>query len=123
MSILQGPGPDERDQEMERLLRSQYLPPDSESYWSGLEARIMRHVVADGRREWWTWVSGWARVGAAAAAAAILISAIVTWQHRTTQQRIAVRELFDDSDVPVFTQRTTPVTQEREQTLRYLLSR
>ncbi|MCC6316342.1 MAG: hypothetical protein IT361_01530 [Gemmatimonadaceae bacterium] len=123
MKIIQGSAHEWSDEELQRTLQSHLAPPTDTDYWSSLEERIMGRVRQEAAREWWSHFPGWVRLGVAAAAAAILVAGVASWQTRVAQERMAYRELFDAStDVPVLSERDVPVHREREQTLRYLLT-
>lgn len=123
MNIVRGNGQDWSDDDVQRALRAHLAPPSEASYWAQLEQRIVARVRTEGAREWWSWFPGWVRYGVVAAAAALLVAAITSWQVRTTQERVAYRELFDaSSEVPVLSERVAPAHREREQTLQYLLT-
>jgi hypothetical protein len=65
--------------------RELYAAPASDAYWAGLHSQVMARVaenagsgrvpsgvVAIGGREWWQVVTGWSRIGLAAAAAVLI---------------------------------------------------
>lgn len=123
MRITPGSTPDWSD-DVSHALRSRYSAPNDSSYWSHLEQRIMDRVRAEAAREWWSHFPGWVRVGLAAAAAALIVASVATWQVRAAQDRVAYRELLDpSSEVPILSERDPSPRSSREQTLRYLLSR
>ncbi len=68
-------GPNGRENEMTRALRALYAPPEEESYWLHLEARIMARIDANAD-EWWSPFGGWVRSGMLAAAGTMLAIAI-----------------------------------------------
>jgi anti-sigma-K factor RskA len=118
------PSPDADDAMVQQALAAHYAPPGDSSYWSRLESRIMSGVRADAAREWWSYFPGWVRYGVVAAAAAALIAAIASWQARATQDHMAYREILDaDSEVLLLSERMAPADRDRNQTLRYLLTR
>lgn len=124
MNIIHGNSRDGSDPELQQALASHYAVARDDAYWTNLEQRIMDRVRRESAREWWSWFPGWVRYGLAAAAGAAILSGVVSWQTRVTQERIAYRELFDaPTEVPVLSERTTPVDRDREHTLRYLLTR
>ena len=123
MKIIPGNNHEWSDDELQRTLQSRYAAPHDESYWAAFERTVMERVRAETAREWWSYFPGWVRVGLAAAAAAIVVASVASWQARAAQDRMAYRELFDAStEVPVVSERLVPPHQEREQTLRYLLT-
>ena len=118
-----GPSPDADDPIVQRALSSHYAAPADPTYWDRLEARIMAGVRGDTVREWWSYFPGWVRYGVAAAAAAVLVALVASWQAQAAQERMAARELFDSpTEVPLLTERVAPADRDRSQTLRYLLT-
>jgi hypothetical protein len=111
------------DMLIRRVLVSRYAPPADVSYWEQLEARIMARVVGDADRDWSTWLSGWVRYGLAAAAAALIVASVASWQTRAAQERVAVRELLDTpTEIPLLSEVVSPANRDRNKTLRYLLT-
>lgn len=64
-------GPEGREDDLTRALRSLYAPPGGESYWSSLEQRIMARIAAEAQ-DWASPFAGWVREGLLIAAAALL---------------------------------------------------
>jgi len=124
MKIVRGDHRDQHDDELDAALRAMYGAPIDDSYWASLERRIMHAVSAEGPREWWSYFPGWVRLGLTAAAAAIAIAALASWQTRDTQQRMAAEGLFGTpSEVPLLTESSRGERNaEREATLRYLIT-
>lgn len=123
MKLIHGDAHDWSDDEVQRALRARYAAPRDESFWADLEQRTMRRINAEAVREWWSYFPGWVRYGVAAAAAAILVAGVASWQTSLAQERIAYRELIDDpTEVPILSETVAPQKTDREQTLRYLLT-
>jgi hypothetical protein len=123
MKLIHGDGHDWTDDEVQRALQAHYAAPREDSFWADLEERTMRRIRAEGVREWWSYFPGWVRYGVAAAAAAILVAAIASWQAGIARDRLAYRELLDaPSEVPILSETRSAQKHEREQTLRYLLT-
>jgi hypothetical protein len=63
------------------LVREAYLPTspaESESYWAGLEQRIMARVRAEGVEPgWWSVLAPWAQAGLIAATAIFALTSII----------------------------------------------
>lgn len=115
--------PEADDLFVRRTLVSHYQPPTDPSYWEQLESRVMARVRGDGSRDWSAWLSGWARYGLAAAAAAVIVIGVASWQTRAAQERLAVRELLDTPDeIPLLSEVVAPADRDRNKTLRYLLT-
>lgn len=124
MSFSQDPRlPEADDMYVRRTLVSRYSAPSDPSYWEELEARVMARVRGESGRDWSAWLSGWARYGLAAAAAAIIVIGVASWQTRAAQERLAVRELLDTpAEIPLLSEVVAPVDRDRNKTLRYLLT-
>lgn len=115
--------PEGDDLLIRRTLVARYAGPTDPTYWEQLEARVMARVRGEGGRDWSAWLSGWARYGLAAAAAAIIVVAVASWQTRVAQERIAVRELLDTpAEIPLLSEVVAPPDRDRNKTLRYLLT-
>jgi hypothetical protein len=125
-----GPG-DHRsvsDDDVREALRAHYAPPREESYWNALERTVMARIQSDTAvaREWWSHFGAWARVGVAAAAAALLVASAAAWRTRVERERMAYRELLDTpSTLPILSETlgSDSTTTARNATLRYLLMR
>jgi hypothetical protein len=124
MNIVRDDDRDPRDEEVQASLRAAFAAPVEESYWAGLERRIMARIQREAAREWWSYFPGWVRVGLAAAAIALFIAGVAAWRTREVQETIAYRELLTPSELPVLTETfraDRPNAKTREATLRYLL--
>ena len=65
------------DAELTNALKALYAAPVEESYWDGLEARIIARVAErDDSPVWWSELAHMARPGLAAAAALILAASL-----------------------------------------------
>ena len=74
MSIEHRIGPDGRDDDVTRELRSLYAAPTEDAYWQALQARILAAVSGAAPiavEAWWAPLSRWSRTGAVAAALAL----------------------------------------------------
>ena len=115
--------PEADDLYVRRTLVSHYHAPTDPSYWEQLESRVMARVRGDASRDWSAWLSGWARYGLAAAAAAVIVIGVASWQTRAAQERLAVRELLDTpAEIPLLSEVVAPADRDRNKTLRYLLT-
>jgi hypothetical protein len=117
--------PDWADDQAMHAMRELHAPPGGESYWETLHARIMAHLAAAPPVEWWSFFSGWVRVGLAAAAVVGMIAGTAFVRSREIQARLAYEAAMDAASVvPVagpWAQRGTAAT-SREATLRYVMS-
>jgi hypothetical protein len=94
-------GPLGRDDELTRTLRDLYAAPADAGYWHGLHARILARLSGEGLGDtWWAPLARWARVGAAAAAAAIVVSALTLWREREARARYAVETVLLQANPP-----------------------
>jgi hypothetical protein len=125
-------GPGDRhsvsDDEVREALRAHYAAPRDESYWNALERSIMARIQSDAAiaREWWSHFGAWARVGVAAAAAALFIASAAAWRTRVERERMAYRELLETpSSLPILSETlgSDSTATARNATLRYLLMR
>jgi hypothetical protein len=76
------------------LVREAYSPPVDaahlDSYWSGLEQRIMAGVAASaGESRWWTVLAPWARTGLIAAGAIFALAGIINQQLGESESQLA----------------------------------
>ena len=125
MKLIPGDAHEWSDAEVRQVLRAHYTAPSGDSYWSSLERRIMERVGSDGVREWWTYFPEWVRFGLAAAAAVVLVAGVVSWQTSARETNMAYEEIIGTPiELPVLTETINAVPRtQRQQTLRYLLSR
>ena len=79
--------------------RTLYAAPADDAYWAGLQSQVMTRVsaaaghagiVSIGGREWWQVVTGWSRVGLAAAAAVLIALGALLMRSHTQEIRSAV---------------------------------
>jgi anti-sigma-K factor RskA len=114
-------GPQGRDDELTRELRSMHAPPDGEAFWDGLERRILARVTASEDDSWWRQVTRW-RSGLAVAGAAAIVMAGLVAQHSNRERSIAAyREIESSRVVPVQVASETEREASRDVTLRYVV--
>lgn len=93
---LSGGDDDGRDDRVTQLLRELVAAPADPAYWAALEARIMARVGGGSAQlEWGPLFAGWARIGVAAAAVALLAVGVVLVQTRATEARVAYEAVID----------------------------
>jgi hypothetical protein len=116
--------PDGRDDDVTRGLRAMYAAPLSESYWDGLESRIMRYVLAGEGGPWWTAFGGWTRAGAIAATLALIAAGIGTRDASDAERRAAYEAVVNDLPTTNTFERVTrtPGLTETEAMFRYVIS-
>lgn len=70
---------DALDESLTALIRDAYAPPGADSYWPGLEQRIMARVASsvEGDAPWWNVLAPWARPALVAAAAIFALAGVV----------------------------------------------
>jgi hypothetical protein len=113
----------ELDGDVLQAMRSLYSAP-AESYWQGLESRIMARVT-NTAGEWWSFFGGWTRMGLAAAGIAALAVGVAMARSRSAEARLAYEAVLDVPSalpVPAETVSLVPSTTTREATLRYVFS-
>lgn len=79
-------------------LRELYAAPAGESYWDGLEERVMTRVLGRSSAEWWQVINGWSRVAAMAAAVALIVATalLVTVERRASEFDLAAYDSVAD---------------------------
>ena len=124
MNIVHDDERDPRDDELYAALRVEYGLPAESSYWAFLERRIMARIGSEGAREWWSYFPNWSRAGLAAAALALAAAGVAAWQTRRAQEVMAWHELLDSpSEMPMIESAGRERAQQRDATLRYLITR
>lgn len=91
------------DAEMTALLRSVYAAPRDESYWQGLEQRVMARINESPVVAWWSVLSEWRTAGAIAATLALLLAGATVVRDvaaARTAREIAARAVIE-SGLPV----------------------
>jgi hypothetical protein len=112
-----------RAEEWHPVLRAAYAAPDDHGYWRFLERRIMARISSEAAREWWSYFPSWSRAGLAAAALALMVAGVATWQTSKAQERVAWQESPETpNEMPVIESAGNERANRREATLRYLMS-
>ena len=97
-----------RDDELTNELRAIYAAPKAESYWDGLEQRILARVEK-GKEEgsWWVVSERTYRVGLIAAALTLLVAGSVYLRSRAVEARMAYERVLEPpgTDQPTFARR------------------
>jgi hypothetical protein len=114
----------EPDNDLTRGLRSLYASPTEESYWRGLEAKILGRIANEGSSDvsqWWVFFGDWVKAGVVAAGIVAIMAGVALYEARTTDHTAAFEAAWEVApDVPVQTAAQTPAA--REATLRYVIS-
>jgi hypothetical protein len=84
------PDRDSLDDSLVALIRDAYAPPGGDSYWPGLEGRIMARVASpvDGDTPWWTVLAPWARPALIAAVGIFALAGIVNQQFVESESQL-----------------------------------
>jgi hypothetical protein len=97
-----------RDDELTEHLRALYAPPGGDSYWAGLEQRILARLAkgADEGR-WWALSERTYQIGLLAAGLTLIIAGSVYLRSRTVDARMAYETVIETPgvDTPVFARR------------------
>lgn len=129
---LKFPGNRERDRDsldesLASLVREAYLPPGGETYWAGLEQRIMARVASTDAAEapWWNVLAPWARPALVAAAAIFALATIVNERLATSDSQVAYDSVIESvtPDVLATSEELSSLTRGTDgATLSYFLS-
>ena len=116
--------PEGRDADVTRELRALYAAPEAQAYWDGLESRILRYILAADGGPWWTAFGGWTRVGAVAAAIALVAIGLGTQGAYEAERRAAYEAVVDVSTPATTLDRVTrtPGLTETEAMFRYVIA-
>jgi hypothetical protein len=113
------------DDEIARGLKELYAPPADETYWRGLEARILSRLT-DGASPaglgWWDVLDNWMRPALVAAAITLLAVGVAMFRAHQVDQEVTYEAMLTPTTYPVETA-VRPVLQgQREATFRYLMT-
>jgi hypothetical protein len=125
---------DEGDERIVRLLRGEYAPPADESYWEGLETRILsllashRLGIVRTQSNLWSVLERWATPGLAAAGLLFIAAGLFLAQPNNEPVQTAYEEVTEPLVVEELPGAVNVVTaprdrlSQREATFRYVLS-
>jgi hypothetical protein len=114
------------DDEITRGLRELYAPPAEESYWAGLETRIMARIGL-GETAWWSELGHWARPALVAAAMLVIAAGLIVFRTRDEATQVAYEDVLA-APTPISVEGTARPASlrglrgEREETLRFLIT-
>ncbi len=114
------------DDAVTRELRELHAPPAGESYWSGLESRIMARI-AEAESAWWSELGRWARPALAAAAILVLAAGLLIFRIKEQATQIAYEDVLA-APTPISVAGTARPASlqglhgERDETLRFLIT-
>jgi len=110
------------DDEVTRGLRKLYAAPEGDSYWRGLEARILARLTSAPSIGWWDELDHWMRPALAAAAVVLLAAGVAMFRAYQVEQDTTYEAMLTPTSLPVETA-VRPVLQEkRDATFRYLMT-
>lgn len=97
-----------RDDELTEHLRAMYAPPADESYWTGLERRILARLekgAEEGR--WWVLSERMYQIGLLAAGLTLIVAGSVYLRSRAVEATMAYETVIETPghDTPVFARR------------------
>ena len=117
---------DREDDDTTRALRKVYAAPESETYWHGLEARILSRLTetAHIRFGWWDELDRWMRPALVAAAVVLLAAGVAMFREHQVEQEVAYEAMLTPapSALPVETAVRPVLQEQRETTFRYLMT-
>jgi hypothetical protein len=115
------------DDQITRRLRELHAPPGGDSYWVGLEARIMARIGL-AESTWWSEFGRLARPALAAAAVLLIAAALLLFRMRDEATQIAYEDVLA-APTPISVAGTArPASlqalhgEQREETLRFLIT-
>jgi hypothetical protein len=114
------------DDEVTRGLRELHAPPADESYWPGLEARIMARI-GQADPAWWAELSRWARPALVAAAMLVITAGLLVFRTREAATQVAYEDVLA-APTPISVAGTArpaalrDLHGEREEVLRFLIT-
>jgi hypothetical protein len=115
------------DDDVTRGLRELYAPPAVESYWAGLEARIMARIGQGGETAWWSELGRWARPALVAAAMLVVTAGLIVFRASEAATQVAYEDVLA-APTPISVEGTARPASlrglqgEREETLRFLIT-
>lgn len=90
------------DAELTNALRALYAAPADESYWDGLEARVLARLGRDSDGAvWWGALAAMMRPGLAAAAALMLAAAVAMLRSHQIEARSAYATLISPAPTSI----------------------
>ena len=114
---------DDGDAELTNALRTLYAAPESATYWSALERRVMDRIARSESLEfWWSVPTQWVRVGLIAAGFALIVAGSLFLRSRAEQRQMAVDSVLGTpAGGPTIAIRDAQT--ERQATLNYINGR
>lgn len=81
------------DDDVTRGLRELHAPPAGESYWAGLEARIMA-CIGQADPGWWSELGRWARPALVAAVMLIIAASLLVFRTHADATQVAYEDVL-----------------------------
>jgi len=111
------------DGDVTRGLRALYAAPADDSYWRGLEARILSHLATGRGLGWWDELDRWMRPALLAAALVLIAVGVALFRARAADNDVVYEVMLTPTPLPVETAVRPVLQSEREATFRYLMTR
>jgi hypothetical protein len=113
---------DEGDEAITRGLRHIYAAPEGDSYWRGLEARILSRLTGAPTIDWWDELDRWMRPALAAAAVVLIAAGVAVVRSYQVEQESTYEAMLTPTTLPVETAVRPVLQEDREATFRYLMT-
>ena len=110
------------DDEVTRGLRRLYAAPEGDSYWRGLEARILSRLTSAPSIGWWDELDHWMRPALAAAAVVLLAAGVAMFRAYQVEQDTTYEAMLTPTTLPVETAVRPVLLEQRDATFRYLMT-
>ena len=110
------------DDEVTRGLRKLYAAPEGDSYWRGLEARILARLTSAPSIGWWDELDNWMRPALAAAAVVLLAAGVAMFRAYQVEQDTTYEAMLTPTTLPVETAVRPVLLEQRDATFRYLMT-
>ena len=112
----------EGDEEVTSGLRHIYAAPRDDSYWKGLEARILSRLTSAPTIAWWDELDRWMRPAIAAAAVVLLAAGVALARTYQVEQESTYEAMLTPTSLPVETAVRPMLQEKRDGTFRYLMT-
>ena len=121
------PDRDALDESLTAIIRDVYAPPGGDSYWPGLEQRIMARVASQSEVDapWWNVLAPWARPALVAAAAIFALAGVINQQFIESDLQLAYDSVLQSATPDVVATSEEIISVERGTegaTISYFLS-
>ena len=110
------------DAEVTRGLRKLYAAPEGDSYWRGLEARILARLTSAPSIGWWDELDNWMRPALAAAAVVLIAAGVAMFRAYQVEQDTTYEAMLTPTTLPVETAVRPVLLEQRDATFRYLMT-